>query len=51
MKAYKIVEGNPHYYIYIADNFAVKASKQRTTRINSRQVVVWVGGRPLVFEL
>jgi hypothetical protein len=51
MKAGRVEVSNPHYYIYITDNFVIKASKQRVTRVNAKQYIVWISGKPLVFEL
>jgi hypothetical protein len=51
MKASRVEFGNPHVYIHMG-NMLLKVRKERVTRVNSKQVVVWLaGGRPIVFEL
>jgi hypothetical protein len=51
MKASRVEFGNPHVYVYITDNFVIKAQKSRVTRVNAKQYVLWISGKPLVFEL
>jgi len=49
MKAGRVIFGNPHVYIELG-NMLIKIPREKVTRIG-RQVVVWISGKPLVFEL
>lgn len=51
MKVARVEFSNPHVHIYVTDNFVIKASKSRVTKINGRQYVLWISGKPLVLEL
>lgn len=48
MKA-RVEVSNPHVYIYMG-NMVIKAPKDRVTKL-SKQIILWIGGRPIVFEL
>jgi hypothetical protein len=48
MKASRVEFGNPHVYIELG-NMVLKAPKDRVTKL-SKQIILWISGKPLVFE-
>jgi hypothetical protein len=40
---------NPHVHVELG-NMVIKAPKNRVTKL-SKQIILWIGGKPIIFEL